>query len=813
MIDALTRVGTEGRFDWPGLCAHLRESGLRELPEEWHLPYLLNAAFLNSTVVGGAEAIQQAAALVRLSLEHIYFPEALKRLRSRLYVLQIAHLSRDRELLREVFARVPNTVDRRNGSVSWAVRTDELLPVEWTEDDEERVEEWWRAFNEPFAEAGLEDWEFRRSELSIGRSVFSCIHAPRLRTCEVPVDRQPLVTVIVPTYCPGQSFLNTIESLVHQSWQNLDILIVDDASPSGQEFIDRAVASDPRIRMVRMEVNGGAYKARNRGMRLARGEYVTVVDSDDQSHPRKIERQIIPLLRDPSLLGTMAYAMRVFDNGSIVNLGGHPVGHHLPSLLYRKEQTISALGYYDDVRKAADTEYAARLRHRFGGRAILNLEQPLDLYQLTAGSLSRNDFRAGWFSDRRVAYRHQWKTWHENVLVDPEVDHSPIRPDGSRAFVAPPAYLKEPMVEFVEFAYLSEWATSVEQHESPAETVRALAAARPEHPVGLLHGVHPRWTPPEREFSVSHETWELVETGAAAWISWDEPVHVGTLVVPSPEYLLYLPVEGENALVVDRVVIGVDTVLQDEDGRAGILDPRVIEERCRSAFGVEPSWIPATSRIGAALAPAATAELLPAGSLRVAAPDAGRDAVGAGDPPIFGFAPFAPFGGGLGRLRRFFRAVPRGSRALVYDGYGAFPFWARAARPHRVSFIAQDELSPREFVERVDVLVLDPFEYRFPLPQAYLWAALARGVVVVAPEGYRNELGDAVTAFPPGGLEDLLARLGGDREFFGSRREAARSAWAEHASPAAFAGVLARAGLIGEGSPQAQKAPKREPVE
>src|SRR5690606_28015165 len=108
---------------------------------------------------------------------------------------------------------------------------------------------------------------------------------------DVEVTDGPLVSVIVTSWRPGPGLETAVRSLLNQSWRNLEILLIDDASPASYvPLLEQVAALDPRIRLIRLERNGGTYEARNVGLGLARGELVTGQDSDDWSHPRRIEK-------------------------------------------------------------------------------------------------------------------------------------------------------------------------------------------------------------------------------------------------------------------------------------------------------------------------------------------------------------------------------------------------------------------------------------------------------------------------------------------------------------------------------------------
>ena len=98
-----------------------------------------------------------------------------------------------------------------------------------------------------------------------------------------------LVSVILPVYGVEKYLPECVDSLLAQSYQNLEIILVDDASPDGCPAIcDSYAAKDRRVRVIHKE-NGGAASARNAGLDAARGEAVCFVDSDDTVEPQYVE--------------------------------------------------------------------------------------------------------------------------------------------------------------------------------------------------------------------------------------------------------------------------------------------------------------------------------------------------------------------------------------------------------------------------------------------------------------------------------------------------------------------------------------------
>lgn len=99
----------------------------------------------------------------------------------------------------------------------------------------------------------------------------------------------PLLSIIVPIYRTEEFLEQCLDSILAQTYANLEIILVDDGSPDGCGVIcDRYAAADSRIRVVHQE-NGGRSSARNAGLELAGGEWIGWVDSDDWIEPDMYE--------------------------------------------------------------------------------------------------------------------------------------------------------------------------------------------------------------------------------------------------------------------------------------------------------------------------------------------------------------------------------------------------------------------------------------------------------------------------------------------------------------------------------------------
>lgn len=103
----------------------------------------------------------------------------------------------------------------------------------------------------------------------------------------------PLVSVVIPNY-NGESFVaKTLDSVLNQTYQHYEIIVVDDCSNDGSpEIIERYSEKEPRIRLIRLAKNEGVANARNTGILQSKGQYIALLDNDDLWTPDKLERQV-----------------------------------------------------------------------------------------------------------------------------------------------------------------------------------------------------------------------------------------------------------------------------------------------------------------------------------------------------------------------------------------------------------------------------------------------------------------------------------------------------------------------------------------
>lgn len=106
----------------------------------------------------------------------------------------------------------------------------------------------------------------------------------------IPGSAAPVVSVVVPVFNGAATLGRALGSVLAQSLQDLEVLVVDDGSSDSSLAVAERVG-DPRVRCIRHDRNRGAAAARNTGILAARGRYVAFIDSDDQWLPDKLARQ------------------------------------------------------------------------------------------------------------------------------------------------------------------------------------------------------------------------------------------------------------------------------------------------------------------------------------------------------------------------------------------------------------------------------------------------------------------------------------------------------------------------------------------
>jgi glycosyltransferase involved in cell wall biosynthesis len=261
-------------------------------------------------------------------------------------------------------------------------------------------------------------------------------------------SRIPIVSVVIPTHNRKTLLLDAVASCLNQNWENLDVIIVDDGSNDGTANLasGRLGASWPsnRIRYV-TQPNRGASSARNHGLRLARGDYVQFLDSDDLLMPPKIAKQIA-FLEAPEndeaaccyCYGTMGVVEQDSTSVPATRIGcaaNDPKelvrelcsrvvhGMQTSAPLWRRSHLMDHAGWREDISLGDDLEYHIRLLA--DAKKICFIEEELFFVREHPGSrLSADQMSASSLGSLIKTRRAIFETLQQSGLWDAQTQHA-----------------------------------------------------------------------------------------------------------------------------------------------------------------------------------------------------------------------------------------------------------------------------------------------------------------------------------------------------------------------------------------------------
>lgn len=438
---------------------------------------------------------------------------------------------------------------------------------------------WFKKFNEVVCGFGVRPVGLH----SKGSRAFDRLTAPLIIG---PVRQdEPLITVVMTTFQPDVEALHTsILSIIQQTWSNWELLIVDDASSSEHyETLKKAEQLDDRIRLIRLERNGGTYLARNVGISHARGEFLTGQDADDWSHPDRLLTQANALIRNPELPGVQGFALKVTEHLVFQRVGYMPFADCAPTLFIRT-QLAREVGGYLPARKAADNE----LRHRISayvGHEVETIKEPLMFMRILPDSLSRSDFRAGWAHPARRAFSGAYTYWHQHadrqeLVLDPQ--SPPPIPIPRRFQVEDPAPID------LDVVFAGDWRQLGGPQNSMLNEIEALRQKGLR--VGVLHLEAARFMSKMAK-PMNEKVQALINCGAVTQVLPDDIGTVDLLILRYPPILQFAP-HFPVSFQSRRLLIIANQVPSEADNTDIRYIPKQCSDIAERLFGVRGLWAP-----------------------------------------------------------------------------------------------------------------------------------------------------------------------------------------------------------------------------
>ncbi len=212
--------------------------------------------------------------------------------------------------------------------------------------------------------------------------------------------RPELVSVIMPTFNASKYLAGSIESILSQTYTNLELLITDDCSTDDtrnilKEFSER----DKRVKVKYLKENSGPGVARNRSIERAKGRYIAFCDCDDRWMPDKLERQIAHMRKHDCALCSSSYLI-CDENDKITGVNISP--SHVTLGMLKRDNKIGCLTAIYDIKRLGHKFYMPAIRKRQDWALFLNIlkecqicfciTEPLAYYRQRVNSVSSNKF-------------------------------------------------------------------------------------------------------------------------------------------------------------------------------------------------------------------------------------------------------------------------------------------------------------------------------------------------------------------------------------------------------------------------------------
>ena len=219
------------------------------------------------------------------------------------------------------------------------------------------------------------------------------------------------VTIIMPSYDSEKFIIESIESVLAQTYSNWELIIVDDCSPDDStKIITKYVDSDGRIKLIKLQKNSGPAVARNTAIEAASGRYIAFLDSDDVWLPNKLETQINFMHNNDLAFTYSSYRLVGEDNE---HLGVFITKDKISYFDMLKTCSVGCLTAIYDTKKIGKQYMPLILKRQDYGLwlKILKLigetkgiSEPLATYRIRKNSVSSNKVKAA---------KYQWKIYRD----------------------------------------------------------------------------------------------------------------------------------------------------------------------------------------------------------------------------------------------------------------------------------------------------------------------------------------------------------------------------------------------------------------
>lgn len=232
-------------------------------------------------------------------------------------------------------------------------------------------------------------------------------------------QKEALISVIMPVYNAGNFLRESIESILNQTYQNFELIIINDASTDGSVKIIREYAKNypSKIKAIYLKknINGGGDAAGNVGFALAKGEYIARMDSDDIADPSRLEKQVryMQAHKKIDVLGSCAYVINA--QGEVMGEKNVPLSHKEimqefftfhpmihPTVMVRRSSIASKTLYSQEL--PSNNDYLTFFKMIMTSKRFANLPDKLLSYRLHGMNDSLLKLKRNFINSLRTRY-------------------------------------------------------------------------------------------------------------------------------------------------------------------------------------------------------------------------------------------------------------------------------------------------------------------------------------------------------------------------------------------------------------------------
>jgi glycosyltransferase involved in cell wall biosynthesis len=242
----------------------------------------------------------------------------------------------------------------------------------------------------------------------------------------------PLISVIMPVYNAGDYLVEAIKSILKQSYKNFEFIVVDDASTDNSwAILKKYKKKDKRIRIYRLKENIGVSQTVKFAIEKARGKFLARMDADDIAHPKRLEKEINYLLKNPQTVAIGSQCQLINKNGKNIGKKIFPtkfediykyififVPVQQPTLMINRTKLPKDFEYYyDSMDTAEEIELLFKL---FQYGKVENLNETLHYYRLHGQNTSlinlKKTFLLTLLSRIKAVIKHSYKPTVKGVI-------------------------------------------------------------------------------------------------------------------------------------------------------------------------------------------------------------------------------------------------------------------------------------------------------------------------------------------------------------------------------------------------------------